>query len=88
MIMMTLPAGIIISFVFATLVAALITYFYINHLKSSFKESLYFQITHNKIHSQIIMEENNKLNKSIQSLKVKNKLLSSKNKIKNKVKRK
>ena len=81
MLMMTLPTGIILSFGFATIVAAMVTYFYILHLKEDFKKTLYFQKLHYTACTNSLKQDNKELNNTVKSLSDSNKLLKTKNKI-------
>lgn len=84
MLIIPLPAGIVISFLFAFVVAIIITFFYIIHLKEFYKSLLSFQKNNYNICLQSITENNNKLIKYNQSLKIRNKLLKTKLIFKNK----
>lgn len=81
MLMMTLPAGIILSFGFATIVSAMVTYFYIRHLKDDFKQTLDFQKLHHSVYTNLLKEENKELNSTVKSLSKSNKFLKTKNKL-------
>ncbi len=81
MLMITLPTGIILSFVFATIVAAMVTYFYIRHLKDDFKQILDFQKLHYTVCTNSLKQDNKELNNTVKSLSNSNKLLKTKNKL-------
>lgn len=81
MLMMTLPAGIILSFVFATIAGAMVTYFYIRHLKNDFKKTLDFQKLHYSVCTNSLKEDNKKLNNTVKSLSESNKFLKIRNKL-------
>ncbi len=96
--MMTLPAGIVISFVFAVLVAIIFTFAYISHLKNNSNNFIQFKNIYNNLLIDSFYSDNKKINNTIEELrksnnhlKIKNKLLSanySKNKRKNYSKKK